>query len=57
MEENVLGVMEGPDLEDNHEGGADLQVFVKSLDEDYFGQAPVGMNKGIKEFLAMRNMA
>ena len=33
-----------------------MQVFVKSPDEDYFGQAPVGMKKGIKEFLAMRNM-
>ena len=32
-------------------------MFVKSPDEDYFGQAPVGMQKGIKEFLAMRNMA
>ena len=31
MEENVLGIIEGPHVEDNHEGGADLQVFVKSL--------------------------
>ena len=48
--------MEGPHVEDNHEGGAYLQVFMKIPDEDYFGQAPVGMQKGIKEFLAMRNM-
>ena len=53
MEENVLGIVEGPHVEDNHEGGADLQVFVKSPDEDYFGQTPVGMQKRIKEFLAM----
>ena len=43
MEGNALGIMEGPHVEDNHEGGEDLQMFVKSLDEDYFGQAPVGM--------------
>ena len=56
MEENVLAIVEGPHVEDNHEGGADLQVFVKSLNEDYFGQALVGMQKGIKKLLAMRNM-
>ena len=43
MEENILGIIKGPHVEDNHEGGAYLQAFVKSLDEDYFGQAPVGM--------------
>ena len=44
-------------MEDNHEGGAYIQVFVKIPDEDHFFQAPVGMKNGIKNFLAMRNMA
>ena len=57
MEENVLGIMEGPHVEDNHEGGAYLQVFMKIPDEDYFGQALVGMQNGIEEILAMGNMA
>ena len=43
MEENVLGINEGPDVEDNPEGGAYLHVFVKIPDEYYFGQAPIGM--------------
>ena len=57
MEESVLDIMEGTHGEDNHEDGAYLQVFVKSPDEDYFGQALVGMQNGIEEFLAMGNMA
>ena len=57
MEGNSLGIMEGPHVKDNHEGGADLQVFVKSHDEEYFGQAPVGMQNGIEEFLGIGNMA
>ena len=57
MEGNVLGIMEGSHVEDNHEGGADLHVFVKSPDEDYFNQAPVGVKNGIDDFLAMGNMA
>ena len=56
MEGNFLGIMEEPCLEDNHEGVI-LQVFVKIHDKYYFGQADVGMQNGIKEFLAMRNMA
>ena len=43
MEGNFLGIMEGPHVEDNHEEGADLQVFVKIHDEDYFGQAHASM--------------
>ena len=57
MEGNVLGIIEGPYVEDNHKEGADLQVFVKSHDEEYFGQAHVGIKNGIEEFLAMGNMA
>ena len=49
--------MEGPHVEENHEEGAYLQVFVKSHDEEYFGQAHVGIQNRIEEFLAMVNMA
>ena len=57
MEESVLDIMEGTHGEDNHEEGEDLQVFVKSHDEEYFGQAHVGIQNGIEGFLAMGNMA
>ena len=57
MEENVLGIVEGPHVEDNHEGGADWQVFVKSPNEDYFGQTLVGMQNGIEEDIAMGKIA
>ena len=33
MEGNVLGIMEEPHVEDNHEGGAYLQVLVKIYEE------------------------
>ena len=56
MEGNVSGLMEEPHLEDNHEEGAYLQVFVKSHDEEYFGQAHVGIHNGIEKFLFMGNM-
>ena len=57
MEGNVLGIMEEPHVEDNHEEGAYLQVFVKSHYEEYFGQAHVGIQNGIEEFLDMGNMS
>ena len=57
MEGNVLGLMEEPHVEENHEEGADLQVFVKSHDEEYFGQAHVSIQNVIEELLAMGNMA
>ena len=31
-------------------------MFVKGPDEDYFGQAPIGMKNDIEELLAMGNM-
>ena len=57
MEGNVLGIMEGPHVEDNRDEGEDLQVFVKSHDEEYFGQAHVGIQNGVEELLSMKNMA
>ena len=43
MEGNFLGLMEESHVEDNHEEQADLKVFVKSHDEEYFSQAPISM--------------
>ena len=57
MEESVLGIMEGPHGEDNHEEGADLQVFLKSHDGEYFVQAHVGIQNVLEELLSMGNMA
>ena len=33
MEGNILGIMEEPHVQDNHEGGAYLQVLVKIYEE------------------------
>ena len=41
--------MEEPHVEDIHEEGVDLQVFMKSLEEEYSGQALIGMNNDIEE--------
>ena len=43
MEGNILGLMEEPHVEENHEEGSNLQVFVKSHDGEYFGQEHVGI--------------
>ena len=43
-------------MEDNHEEGSYLQVFVKRHEEEYFGQAHVGIWNGIEELLTMGNM-
>ena len=43
-------------MEDIHKEGAYFQVFVKSHDKEYFGQAHVDIQNGIEEFLAMGNM-
>ena len=56
MEGNVLGLMEEPHVEEIHEEGADLHVFLKSNNEEYFGQAHVGIQNDIEEFLAIINM-
>ena len=45
-----LGIMEEPHVEENHEEGAYLQVFVMSHDEEYFGQAHMGIRNGIEDF-------
>ena len=49
--------MEGPHVEDSHEEGAYLQVFVKSHDEECFGQALIEIERKDEVFLAMGNMA
>ena len=56
-EGNVLGIMEKPHVEDNHEDRADLQVFVKIYEEENIGQALIEVSrKDEVMFLAMRNM-
>ena len=56
MEGNVLGIMEEPHVEDIHEEGADLQVIVKSYEEENIGQALIDIGRKDEVFLAMGNM-
>ena len=57
MEGNVLGIMEEPHVEDNHEGGADLQVLVKIYEEENLGQALIENERKDEVFLSLINMA
>ena len=57
MEGNVLGIMEQPHVEDNHEEGANLQVLVKNYEEENIGQALIKIGRKDKVLLDMGNMA
>ena len=57
MEGSVLGIMEEPHVEDNREGGADLQVLVKIYEEENMGQALIEIERKDEVFLSFRNMA
>ena len=56
MEGNVLVLMEEHHGEEKHGEGSYLQMFVKSHDEEYFGQAHVGIHNSIEELLAIENI-
>ena len=57
MEANVLGIMEKPHVEENHEEGADLQVLVKSNEEEKIGQALIEVERKDELFFSTRKMA
>ena len=57
MEGNVLGIIEELDVEDSHEGGADLQVLVKIYEEENLGQALIENERKDEVFLSLINMA
>ena len=57
MEGNVLGIMEEPHVEDNHEGGANLQVLVKIYEEENMGQELIEIERKDEVLLSFRNMA
>ena len=56
MEGNVLGIIEEPHVEDNHVGGADLQVLVKIYEEENLGQALIENERKDEVFLSFRKM-
>ena len=56
MEGNVLGIMEEPHVEDNHEGGVDLQMLVKRYEEENLVQAIIEIERKDEVLLAMENM-
>ena len=56
MEGIVLVIMEEPHVEDNHEGGADLQVLVKIYEEENMGQALIEIERKDEMFFSFRKM-
>ena len=57
MEGNVLGIMEEPHLEDNHEEGEDLQVLVKSYEEENVDQALIEVERKDEVFFSTIKMS
>ena len=51
-EGNVLGIMEEPHVEDNHEEGADLQMLVKRYEEENIGHALINIERKVEVFLS-----
>ena len=56
-EGNVLGIMEEPHVEDNHEEGAYIQVLKKIYEEENIGQALIEVERKNEVFLSTTNMA
>ena len=52
--ENVLGIMDEPHVEDNHEEGADLHVLVKSYEEENIGQPLIEVERKDEVFLSTK---
>ena len=57
MEGNVLGIMEEPHVDDNHEEGEDLHVFVKRYKEENYGQALIEVERKDEVFFSTIKMA
>ena len=56
-EGNLLGIIEEPHVEENHEEGSELQVHVKRYDEENIGQALIEVERKDEVLFSTINMS